>query len=151
MNTVNDIYSQLIRDEAVRLYIYPDSRGFDTIGVGHNLNSNPLPFDVSQGITMVQALQILHDDVTRITAQLLKDIPWLVNLQTGDPVRFGVFQNMSFNLGVGGILEFHHDLTDTQAGNYISAGADMKASLWYTQVGARAQRLVQQMITGVWQ
>ena len=72
------------------------------------------------------------------------------DIGSDDAVRFGVFQNMSFNMGVGGVMEFHHDLADTQAGNYAASGADMQASAWYTQVGARAQRLVQQMITGIW-
>ena len=148
MNPITDIFSQLTRDEGVRLHVYPDSRGFDTIGIGHNIDANPLTFDVSQGITMDQALQILHDDVTRISAKLFHDLPWLNAL---DEVRQGVFINMAFNMGAVGVEQFHHDLADTQAGNYAQAGADMKASLWYIQVGARAQRLVQQMITGQWQ
>jgi lysozyme len=139
---------QLIRDEGVRLEKYRDSRGFWTIGVGHNLDANPLPFDVSGGITLTQATEILDDDIARISAQLFADLPWLSTL---DVVRQGIFGNMSFNMGVGGVLEFHHDLADTQAGNYLQAAADMKASEWYTQVGPRAQRLVQQMLTGQWQ
>ena len=149
------IKDQLIRDEGVRLQKYLDSRGFSTIGVGHNLDANPLPFDISQGITFAQATQILGDadckpgdDLGDVSFQLFADLPWLKNL---DVVRQGVFLNMGFNMGVGGILEFHHDLADTQAGNYVQAAADMKASEWYVQVGARAQRLVQQMVTGIWQ
>jgi lysozyme len=139
---------QLIRDEGVRLERYQDSRGFSTIGVGHNLDANPLPFDISDGITFAQATQILDDDIARVSAKLFADLPWLKQL---DVVRQGVFLNMSFNMGVGGILEFHHDLADTQAGNYAQAAADMKASEWYVQVGARAQRLCEQMLLGIWQ
>ena len=139
---------QLIRDEGVRLKKYPDSRGFSTIGVGHNLDANPLPFDVSLGITFAQATQILNQDIIRVCSKLFPALPWLYLI---DPVRQGVFQNMAFNMGAGGVEEFHHDLADTQAGNYAQAAADMKASVWYGQVGPRAQRLVQQMLTGVWQ
>lgn len=139
---------QLIRDEGVRLKKYPDSRGFSTIGVGHNLDANPLPFDVSLGITFAQATQILNQDIIRVCSKLFPALPWLYLI---DPVRQGVFQNMAFNMGAGGVEEFHHDLADTQAGNYAQAAADMKASAWYGQVGPRAQRLVQQMLTGVWQ
>jgi len=148
---ITDIFSQLTRDEACILHVYPDSKGIDTVGIGHNLVANPLPFDVSNGITLAQAIQLLHDDVARITDRLLSDIPWLADLQKSDPVRFGVFQNMAFNMGAGGVEAFHHDLADTQAGNYAAAALDMKASAWYTQVGARAQRLCTQMLTGVWQ
>jgi lysozyme len=139
---------QLVRDEGVRSRKYLDSRGFWTIGVGHNLDANPLSFDISEGITFAQASQILYDDIARVTTQLFSDVPWLRDL---DIVRQGVFGNMGFNMGAGGVLEFHHDLADTRAGNYVQAAADMKASEWYTQVGARAQRLCQQMISGVWQ
>jgi lysozyme len=145
---ITNLKDQLIRDEGVRLQKYRDSRGFWTIGVGHNLDANPLPFDVSAGITLALATQILDDDIARTSAQLFADLPWLATL---DLVRQGIFGNMSFNMGVGGVLEFHHDLADTQAGNYIQAAADMKASAWYAQVGPRAQRLVQQMLTGQWQ
>jgi lysozyme len=148
---ITDIFSQLRRDEGTRLTVYPDSRGFNTIGTGHNLDANPLPdYDLSN-FTPDDAASVLKDDVARITARLLADIPWLAKLQQSDPVRFGVFQNMAFNMGVGGVMEFHHDLADTQAGNYAQAALDMKASAWYTQVGARAQRLCVQMATGVWQ
>jgi len=147
---VTNIYDQLRRDENTILHVYPDSHGIDTIGTGHNLIANPLPFDVSHGITQAQSDQILYADVARITARLLVDIPWLTMLQKNDVPRFGVFQNMSFNLGVGGVLEFHHDLADTQAGNYAQAAIDMAASTWYIQVGARARRLCQQMRTGQW-
>ena len=146
--TVTDIYSQLTRDEGVRLWRYPDSRGFDSIGVGHNLDANPLPFDVSNGITMQQALQILHDDGARIWAKLYRDLPWLSSI---DIVRQGVYQNMSFNMGAGGVENFHHDIIDTRAGRYQQSAIDMQQSAWYNQVGDRAKRLCKQMATGVWQ
>ena len=145
---ITDIFSQLTRDEGLRLTIYPDSRGFDTIGIGHNLDANPLPFDVSNGITLAQALQILHDDVTRINSHLVAALPWITQL---DPARYGVLLNMAFNMGVPGELKFHHTLDDTQAGRYQQSAADMKASLWYTQAGDRAVRLCKQMETGQWQ
>ncbi len=146
---ITDIFSQLTRDEGgCILRVYKDSRGIDTVYVGHNLEANPLP-DLS--FTYVQGAQVLQDDVTRITTCLLDDIPWLVSLQQSDSVRFGVFQNMAFNMGAGGVIEFHHDLADTLAGNYAQAALDMQQSAWYTQVGARARRLCIQMKTGIWQ
>jgi len=146
---ITDIFSQLQRDEGgCVLHVYPDSRGIDTVYVGHNLEANPLP---DLNFTDEQGAQVLQDDVARITSRLLADIPWLSSLQQSDPVRFGVFQNMAFNMGAGGVMAFHHDLADTQAGNYAQAALDMQDSAWYTQVGARAQRLCVQMKTGVWQ
>ena len=147
MSTPTNVIEQLQRDEGLRLSVYTDTVGKRTIGYGHNLDANPLPFDVSQGITAEQALQILENDVARIYGCLCIKLPWVSSL--GD-VRCAVMTNMAFNLGVPGLLNFHHDLADTQAGNYLQASEDMKESAWYNQVGARAQRLCQMMATGVW-
>lgn len=145
---ISNLRDQLIRDEGVRRTKYRDSRGFWTIGVGHNLDANPLRFDISQGISFAQAAQILDEDIARVSAKLFADLPWIAQL---DPARQGVLLNMAFNMGEGGVLEFHHELADTKAGDYVKAAADMKDSAWYGQVGARAVRLVDQMLTGVWQ
>jgi lysozyme len=144
---ITNIIDQLTRDEGVRLDIYNDNRGFRTIGIGHNLDANPIPGLVTP-ITLAQAKEILGKDVERISMFLQQKLPWIVNL---DDARHGVLLNMSFNLGVPGLLGFHHNLADTQAGNYAQAAADMKSSAWYIEVGERAERLTQQMLTGEWQ
>jgi lysozyme len=144
---INNIIDQLKRDEGFRPNIYPDSRGFSTVGYGHNLDANPINA-LTVPISEALATQILGADVERISRYLQLSLPWVVSL---DDARHGVLLNMAFNMGVPGELKFHHELADTQAGNYLQAAADMKASLWYNQVGARAQRLCQQMETGIWQ
>jgi|SRR5271157_67121 len=144
---INNIIDQLKRDEGFRSEVYADSRGFSTIGYGHNLDANPIK-DLVVPMTVASATLILGTDVERISRFLQLRLPWVVNL---DDARHGVLQNMAFNMGVPGLLEFHHDLADTQAGNYEKAAADMQASAWYTEVGERAMRLVEQMRTGVWQ
>ena len=144
---ITNVIDQLKRDEGFRPTVYDDSRGFKTLGYGHNLDAHPLP-DLAFPITEVQATQILGKDVERISTFLQRQLPWITSL---DEVRHGCLTNMAFNLGVPGLLDFHHDLADTQAGNYAKAAQDMKASEWYTEVGERAQRLCQQMETGVWQ
>ncbi len=145
---INNIYDQLMRDEGLSLSPYADTRGFITIGYGHNVTANPLPNYDLDNFTIDAAEQVLRDDCTRIWAKLYRDMPWLSSI---DSVRQGVYQNMSFNLGAGGVEEFHHSLDDVQAGNYAQAALDMQQSAWYTQVGARAVRLCTQMRTGVWQ
>ena len=144
---ITDIIGQLKRDEGMSLVPYKDSRGFTTVGVGHNLDANPLP-DLTFPISEAQAAQILGRDVERISRFLVQSLPWVTTL---DDARYGCLQNCAFNMGVNGLLGFHHTLADVQAGAYATAAADMKDSLWYTEVGDRAVRLVQQMLTGEWQ
>lgn len=144
---ITNIIDQLKRDEGFRPNQYVDTMGKRTIGYGHNLDANPIPLLV-QPISESQGTSILGVDVERISRQLLLNLPWVVSL---DDARHGVLLNMSFNMGVGGLMEFHHDIADTQAGNYTKAAADMQASAWYSEVGDRAVRLVKQMLTGTWQ
>jgi lysozyme len=144
---ITNILQQLQRDEGLRLSPYKDTRGFTTVGYGHNLDALPLP-GLIYPISILQAVQIEGKDVERISMFLQSKLPWIVSL---NGARKGVLQNMSFNMGVPGLLTFHHDLADTQAGNYAKAAADMRSSLWYTQVGERAVRLAIQMETGIWQ
>jgi lysozyme len=141
------IYNQLIRDEGIRLTVYTDTTGNQTIGIGHNLTANPLPFDVSGGLTMPEVIQLFNEDTTRIANQLFISQPWMLNLSYA---RRGVFINMAFNLGVEGLLTFTKTLAYAKAGDYTNCALEMTKSLWYTQVGARAQRLVLQMQTNIW-
>lgn len=145
--SVTNLIDALKRDEGLRLTPYKDTRGFTTIYYGHNLDANPLPDAVVQAANEATAAVVLVADVARIQNRLFRDLPWIQRLPL---VTQGVLVNMAFNMGVAGEETFHHMLADVQAGNYVQAAADMKASLWYTQVGERAQRLTQQMATQQW-
>ncbi len=142
-----NVSDALKRDEGLRLTPYKDTRGFTTIYYGHNLDANPLPDAVIAAANEATASVVLATDIARIQLKLFKDLPWV---QQKPLVIQGVLINLAFNIGVAGEEIFHHMLADVQAGNYLRAAADMKASLWYTQVGDRAKRLVQQMATGQW-
>jgi lysozyme len=144
---MDNILDQLRRDEGVRSNPYKDSRGILTVGVGHNLESNPLPNE-QYPLSDARIDEILTSDVARITGKLIAKLPWVNSL---DDSRKGVLINMSFNMGVGGLLAFKHTLAAVQSGDYAGAANGMQSSAWYTQVGARAQRLVKQMQTGIWQ
>src|SRR5208282_3047613 len=142
-----NLIDALKRDEGLRLTPYKDTRGFTTIYYGHNLDANPLPAEVIAAADEATASVVLLADVARIQMRLFKDLPWIQRLPL---VIQGVLANMAFNIGVAGEELFHHMLMDVQAGNYAQAASDMKTSLWYTQVGQRAERLTQQMMTQQW-
>jgi len=50
--------------------------------------------------------------------------------------------NMSFNLGVPGLLKFKNSLNYLKKGDYQLAAANFTKSKWYEQVGNRARRIV---------
>jgi lysozyme len=143
---VNDILSQLMRDEGFRASPYKDTRGFNTVGFGHNLDANPLPSE-TYPLSFDRAKDILTQDVARKTEALIASFPAADALPAA---RKGVLQNMAFNLGVGGLMKFHGMLAKIQITDYAGAANEMIDSAWYGQVGDRAKRLVQQMQTGDW-
>ncbi len=150
------IFDQLRRDEGLRLKPYRDNSkqlGFEgkpgklTIGIGRNLDD--------RGLTEDESTYLCTNDVVIVTSELRQKLTWLDNLcpptQWNTDPRIGVLLNMGFNMGVGGVLEFRQMLGWLQRGDYSRASAEMADSAWYHEVGPRAARLVQQMVTGEWQ
>lgn len=138
--------AELRRDEGVRYVPYADSRGFQTCACGHNLDASPLPAGWTFPLSDDQVTQLLGMDLQVVFAALDANLPWWRQM---DPVRMRVIANCCFNMGIGTLLEFHNTLLAMQRGAYAIAAAGLKASKWYGEVGARAQRLCQAMETGV--
>jgi lysozyme len=135
-----DTLDQIKRDEGLNLKPYHDSRGFLTIGYGTLIEN---------GIDMEEADWLLrHRYERRAKAALANALPWTAKL---DAPRLAVLENMAYNMGIHGLLEFKNTLSLVENGHYAAASAAMLASLWAKQVGVRAQRLARQMETGVWQ
>ena len=135
-----DIYEQLTRDEGVRNKAYLDTVGKLTIGVGHNLDA--------KGISARAIRTILEDDVMEATMELVMALPWATALSGP---RFGVLVNMSFNLGIAGLVEFKKMLAAIHEGRWEDARKEMLDSKYALDVGPRAHRLGKQLVTNVWQ
>lgn len=144
---VDDIVSQLKRDEGEVLEVYLDSRGIRTAGVGHNIDAHGPDLPVGTAITQDQSDQWLQQDIADATRLLYSHLPWIWKLSSP---RLGVLVNMAFNLGVAGLLGFHRTLSLMEQGDYVGASGAMLQSAWATQVGPRASRLSQQLRTDQW-
>lgn len=135
----SELFDQLKRDEGFRQFPYLDSVGSLTIGYGRNL--------IFKGISKSEASLLLSNDIDQVWSQCLTSIHSFKSL---DSVRQSVLANMAFNLGIRGLLKFKRMLAAIAVGNYELASAHMLDSLWHKQVGARAERLAQQLSTGEW-
>lgn len=133
----NAMVRQLRLHEGERLRPYRCTAGKLTIGVGRNLED--------RGITAEESAMLLSNDISREERELLAALPWVAKLSE---VRQRVLLDMSFNLGLQGLLAFKRTLAAIQAGQYQQAAGMMLESLWARQVGQRAQRLSQMMATG---
>lgn len=137
---IEALISALRTDEGLRLKPYMDTAipPRITIGYGRNLSD--------RGISVGEAGDMLYRDAIeaqRIAAALVPN--WL----RVDDVRQNVVANMAFNLGAGGLKKFQNFLAAVNDGRYAEAADHMKDSAWYGQVKGRAQRLAEEMRTGV--
>lgn len=136
---IDRLTDQLVRDEGLRLKPYTDTVGKITIGIGRNLD------DV--GISESEARYLLKNDITKVVSQLTK-IEWFNGL---DEVRQCAIANMAFNLGVGGLLDFKNMIDCLKCAKYKLAAEHALNSKWARQVGRRANRIAEQLATGVYQ
>ena len=132
------IYEQLRRDEGVKAVLYRDELGNPTIGVGHNL-AVPLSDGAIQ--------KILEDDVHMARETLTTRLPWVTTMSDA---RQGAFVNLTFNLGIDGLLGFSRLLRAAQSGAWEAAAQELLASRYAKQVGARAERLATQIREDRW-
>jgi lysozyme len=162
MATLNDdskaILNQQLRvDEGCVLHVYKDSLGLNTIGIGRCLDTKGLTtlecdylnlgvyskqevIDSlkERGVSQDEADQLLSNDIDFFTTELFDSLSWLED--EPEMVKI-ILINMTFNLGVNGLLGFHTTLSLIQNGNYTEAAKQMLNSKWAIQVGDRADRL----------
>ena len=134
------LIAALKRDEGLRLKPYLDTAAPPriTIGYGRNLS------DV--GISAQEAHDMLTRDAIKAQSVAAALIPNWLGM---DDVRQNVLTNMAFNMGGVRLKGFVKFLAAVNEGRYVDAAAEMLDSKWAVQVGARAARLAQEMLTGV--
>lgn len=140
---IDNSHEQLIRDEGEMLHAYQDHLGFWTLGIGRLIDKRK-----GGGISHEEAVFLLNNDIDKRTTALKTQLPWAASL---DAARFGVLLNMSFQMGVEGLLGFKNTLSMVRQGQYTQAAIGMLNSKWAGQTPERALRLSNQMKTGVWQ
>jgi lysozyme len=139
-----DLERQLRGDEGERDCVYPDSLGYATIGVGRCVDKRVK----GAGLRSDEITYLLHNDIDDRINALMKALPWFQNL---DDARQGALLNLSFELGVDGLLEFKQTLAAVQGGRYDEAAFDLLQSKYAQEVPARAKRISEQLRTGLWQ
>jgi lysozyme len=139
-----ELVRQLRGDEGVRATAYRDHLGYLTIGVGRLIDSRK----TDAGLRPEEITFLLQNDIDDRIDQLTRRLPWFQNL---DDARKGVLLNMSFQMGVEGLLGFERTLALIRDGKYENAAHAMLQSKWATQTTTRAQRMAEQMRSGLWQ
>lgn len=136
------LVAELKAEEGFREAPYKDTQGHATVGFGHELVAT----DEFSYLTETQADGVLAVDIVRTATELATALPWTSEL---DEVRLRALRDMAFNLGVAKLCEFHRMLDCLRLRDWNGAAANGQLSVWYTQVGARAHRILRVFQTGV--
>lgn len=152
MIDISEVEKRLILHEGLVLKPYKCPAGFLTIGVGRNLEANPMTNeelkvcgDWERGITKNAALFLLRNDIIRVEKDCKKSIQFWYSL---DGERQYALLDMAFNLGINGLLKFRNMLNDMSIGDYRGAAKECLNSRYAKQVGKRARRIAKIIETG---
>ena len=144
INVPIQLTKQLEIQEGLRLSAYWDNIGnVWTIGYGHTGS------DVYSGLTITQeqAQSFLDADIRVAASDLEKHLPWTSNLTI---IRKCALVNQTFNMGIGGVLEFHEELSAIQDEDWEETVLAMRESLWYRQVPNRVNAIAYQLYYNEW-
>lgn len=134
--TKETLKEMLMRHEGYAQYPYQDGSCL-TVGYGHNLTT--------RGISKRIAGLILEEDIVFYVERVEEVLPGYNSLTEA---RQWVVVSMAFNLGLLGFLRFKRMLAALSIGDWKEAAKEMRDSVWYIQVGKRAEELARMMEEG---
>jgi lysozyme len=134
---IEKLKRQIKSDEGFRQFPYRDIVGKLTIGYGFNLDDVGLSEHESEHILSLRIAQIMNR---------LRVYSWF-NLLCPD--RKNVVINMSYQMGVSGMLKFKKMIKGIIENDFEKASNEMLDSKWAKQTPHRAKRLADIMRTGI--
>lgn len=156
------IEKMLARDEGIRTKVYWDSEGYPTVGIGHlivfektrdmskinNILGQKVGRQVNGAINETEISQLFAKDL----GDVQRDI--VLNAKTG-PVykkmnrsRQMAMENMSFQMGVGGLAKFTNTLKAMNEERWEDAYRGILDSRYAQQTPGRSNRVAKIVLTG---
>ena len=152
------LLEELVKHEGLRLQVYQDTLGIDTIGIGRNLKDRGISkeelkeLDIptidhvyEYGITEADAMVLAENDVQIVEEELLRAHPCVEDL---DAVRQLVVMDMAFNMGVPRLCKFKKMWNAIHENKFDVAAKEMLDSRWANQVKSRSVKLANAMHNG---
>ena len=152
------LLEELVKHEGLRLQVYQDTLGIDTIGIGRNLKDRGISkeeldeLDIptidhvyEYGITEADAMLLAENDVQIVEEELLRAHPCVEEL---DAVRQLVLVDMAFNMGVPRLCKFKKMWAAVHENKFDIAAKEMLDSRWANQVKSRSVKLANAMHNG---
>lgn len=140
---LQQIKARLLIDEGSEPFVYQDTRGFWTIGVGFCIDSRV-------GARLPDKVRDFWLEC--LVVEAMNKLPTLSEVLTGvDEIRKQLLVCLLYNMGKAHLEAFHLMLTALSAGDYDEAANQLQNSAWFKEVGVRGPLYVRIMRTGVWE
>ena len=141
-----EVFEQLKIDEGVKYELYNDHLGYPTFGVGHLvLESDPeYGKPVGTPITEGRVAECFESDLSTAISECYALYGQGTFDGLPDEVQ-GVLVNMMFNLGRPRLSKFKNMRKAVDSRDWALAAVEGRDSLWYRQVGNRAERLMEKL------
>jgi len=150
--TFDDIFNFIQSHEGTRPTMYLDSRKIPTIGIGFNLTRADAPallksIGADYNLIMAKKQSLTSEQIKQLFQANLqvayKDAKQYLPGFDGLPKQIKlVILDLSFNLGLPGLSKFVKFKAAIQTGNYAAAARELATSKWASQVGNRANKLI---------
>ena len=159
------IEKMLIGDEGIRLSWYYDVKGF-SVGIGHFFIEGPRsmsPDTVNAAlgnqigrkitgnpatITADEATMLFQQDLATVRSGIARTQNVREVYQDVNRPRQMALENMTFQLGIGGLSKFTKALAAMKAKDWQTAYNELRNSTWASQTAGRASRVSKIILTG---
>ena len=143
---IEALREQLKVDEGVKYEIYKDHLGYPTFGIGHLITENDPEHNKTVGteISEDRVNEVFESDVAKFVSEAKILFPDLDELPD---VAQQVIVNMAFNMGRPRLSKFKNFIAGVNDRDWVRAAEEMMDSRWADQVGARATRLRNLILT----
>ena len=131
-----DYYNFIKSSEGIKYSIYKDSRGSDTVGVGHKIISGDR---VKSNYSEKEIQAFFNKDCNAALIIARRQFNNFDSLP--DDIK-EIIVSICFNLGEGGIKKFVKFKNAIARKDYKRAAKELKDSAWHKQVGVRGKKYV---------
>ena len=143
---IEELRDQLKIDEGVKYEIYNDHLGYATFGIGHLIFEGDEEHGkpVGTAVSEERVNAIFEEDVQKYISESKKVFP---NLDDLPETAQQVIVNMCFNMGAPRLSQFKKFIAGVNRADWPTAAIEMMDSRWANQVGDRATRLRNRILT----
>jgi|TARA_R110000782_G_scaffold254831_1_gene343328 GH24 family phage-related lysozyme (muramidase) len=141
MNRTN-LFEQLKIDEGVKYEVYKDHLGYPTFGVGHLILKDDPEYGFEEGTPISEERVV---EAFKYDSELAESecVALFGNgFMLWQPEVQEICINMMFNLGRTRLSKFKNFRAALKDKDFARAAVEGRDSLWYRQVGNRAERLM---------